>query len=313
VPRGRTARAGLHHERGGIGLVGRPADIAVIRRLQLKARRPVREYLAALESENSPVNPGQAPKAMSPFDPAAAWTTRGRHKVMFGYSLNYLIDLANAIIVDVEATPTRISKEVSAAETMIERTVARFALAPDHLVADVAYGTGAILGWLVERGIDPHIPVWDKSEVSANGKFPRAYFAYDHERDLYICGWQELKTSGTVHDGTTIKSSPSAATVLCVRSSGNARPAWSARSRATSIRMPATPPRHSCRPRPIGSHAPHGRRRSKSCLATPSIISRRCASDCAASVAPGTSSCSPPPSRISNAWQCTPRGRPHSP
>ena len=63
-----------------------------------------------------------------------------------GYSLNYLIDLANAIIVDVEATPTRISKEVNATETMIERTVARFALTPDHLAADVAYGTGAMLG-----------------------------------------------------------------------------------------------------------------------------------------------------------------------
>ena len=75
-----------------------------------KAQRPVREYLAALESQNSPVNPGQAPKALSPADPAAVWTTRGPHKVMLGYSLNYLIDFANAIIVDVEATPTRISK-----------------------------------------------------------------------------------------------------------------------------------------------------------------------------------------------------------
>ena len=121
-------------------------------------------------------------------------------------SLNYLIDLANAIIIDVEATPTRISKKVNATETMIERTVARFALEPDYLAADVAYGTGEMLGWLVGRGIDPHIPVWDQSEVSANGKFPRADFAYDHERDLYICpGGKELKTSGTIHDGTTIK------------------------------------------------------------------------------------------------------------
>jgi hypothetical protein len=54
------------------------------------------------------------------------------------------------------------------------RTVARFALEPDSLAADVAYGTGAILGWLVGRGIDLHIPVWDQSEVSANGKFARA-------------------------------------------------------------------------------------------------------------------------------------------
>ena len=166
----------------------------------------MRAYLAALDSEHAPANPERKPKALSPADPAAAWTTRGRHKVMFGYSLNYLIDLATAIIVDVEATPTRISKEVDATETMIERTVARFALAPDTLASDVAYGTGAMLGWLVGRGIDPHIPVWDQSEVSANGKFPRADFAYDHERDLYICpGGKELKTSGTVHDGTTIK------------------------------------------------------------------------------------------------------------
>jgi transposase len=171
-----------------------------------RASRPVREYLAALDGEHTPTNPERKPKALSPADPAAAWTTRGRHKVMFGYSLNYLIDLANAIIVDVEATPTRISKEVDATETMLERTVARFALAPDYLAADVAYGTGAMLGWLVGRGIEPHIPVWDQSEVSANGKFPRADFAYDHERDLYICpGGKELKTSGTVHDGTTIK------------------------------------------------------------------------------------------------------------
>src|SRR4030095_2034064 len=49
-------------------------------------------------------------------------------------------------------------------------------------------------------------PVWDQSEVSANGKFPHADFAYDQTRDLYTCpAGKELKTSGAVHDGTTIK------------------------------------------------------------------------------------------------------------
>ena len=47
---------------------------------------------------------------MSPTDPCAAWTVGGRHKVMFGYSLNYLMDMENTVILDVEATPTRISK-----------------------------------------------------------------------------------------------------------------------------------------------------------------------------------------------------------
>ena len=171
-----------------------------------RARRPVREYLVALESENPPTNPKQKPKAMSPSDPTAAWTTRGRHKVMFGYSLNYLIDMEGSVILDVEATPTRISKEVDATETMVARTQERFGLKPKHLAGDVAYGTGGMLGWLVGHDIDPHIPVWDQSEVSSKGKFPRSEFAYDKARDLYVCpGGKELKTSGTAHDGMTIK------------------------------------------------------------------------------------------------------------
>ena len=79
-----------------------------------RSSRPVSEYLVALESDSPPINPKQKPKAMSPSDPSAAWTARGRYKVMFGYSLNYLIDMENAVIVDVEATPTRIADLTSA-------------------------------------------------------------------------------------------------------------------------------------------------------------------------------------------------------
>ncbi len=162
-----------------------------------RAQRPIAEYLGALDGDTPPINRQRKPKAMSPTDPAAAWTTRGRHKVMFGYSLNYLIDLEHAVIVDVEATPTRISKEVDATETMIERVAERFALKPDHVAGDVAYGTAKMLGWLVERDIDPAAP---------DGKFTRDDFTYDRKRDLYICpAGKELKTSGTVVDGTAIK------------------------------------------------------------------------------------------------------------
>jgi len=156
-----------------------------------RASRPVREYLAALDGDTPPLNPRQKPKAMSPSDPAAAWTTRGRHKVMFGYSLNYLIDMDHAVIVDVEAT--RISKEVNATETMIERTRRRFGLRPGHLAGDVAYGTAGMLGWLVDHGIDPHIPVWDKGKRD-DGTFSRQDFHYDTQEDRYICpGGKELK------------------------------------------------------------------------------------------------------------------------
>ena len=167
--------------------------------------RPVQEYLNALESDNPPTNPKQKPKAMSPTDPTAAWTARGRNKIMFGYSLNYLIDMENAVIVDVEPTPTRISKEVEATQTMIERTEDRFGLKPDHIAGDVAYGTGKMLGWLVDHKIDPHIPVWDRSKRD-DGTFSRDDFIYDKERDLYVCpGGKSLKTTGTLHSDKTYR------------------------------------------------------------------------------------------------------------
>ena len=169
-----------------------------------RARRPIREYLAALDGADAPTNPERAPKALSPTDPCAAWTTRGRHKVMFGYSLNYLIDDDHAIVVDVEATPTRITKEVDAVETMIEHTEACLDLKPHHIAADVAYGTGEMLDWLIGHDIEPHIPIKDMSKRN-DGTFSREDFAFDAKRDVYICpGGKTLRTTGRVFVGNTL-------------------------------------------------------------------------------------------------------------
>ena len=91
-------------------------------------------------------------------------------------------------------------------ETMLERVQNRFALEPDRIAAVAAYGTAEMPGWLVEREIDPPIPVRDRSDVGADGTFARADFRYDRERDLHIRrGGKEQKTSGTVFDGTTLE------------------------------------------------------------------------------------------------------------
>jgi hypothetical protein len=114
------------------------------------------------------------------------------------------MDMEGSVILDVEATPTRISKEVDATETMIERTEERFDLKPEHLAGDVAYGTGGMLGWLVEHDIDPHIPVWDRSERD-DGTFMRTDFNYDKERDIYICSaGKSPTTTGRMSDGKTL-------------------------------------------------------------------------------------------------------------
>ncbi len=55
-----------------------------------------------------------------------------------------------------------------------------------RLAADTAYGAAPVLKWLMDRGIEPHIPVWDKSR-RADGTFSRPDFTYDKGRDFYIC------------------------------------------------------------------------------------------------------------------------------
>ena len=88
---------------------------------------------------------------------------------------------------DVEATPAIRQAEVTAAKRMIERTMDRFDLYPARLAGDSAYGSAEMLGWLVyEHGIEPHVPVFDKSARS-DGTFSRDDFTYDLERDVYVC------------------------------------------------------------------------------------------------------------------------------
>ena len=162
--------------------------------------RAVAEFLSSFDDEN-PDADRKVPKVISPTDPCAAWTAKANKRVQFGYGLNYMIDTAHAVIVDVEATPARTFDEVAATRTMIDRTETAFGLRPQRLAADTAYGTGRLIAWLLDRAIAPHIPVWERYPP-ADGMFSRSDFAYDAERDAYICpNGSLLKTTGTIHDG----------------------------------------------------------------------------------------------------------------
>ena len=84
------------------------------------------------------------PKFISPSDPAAQWTGALRGPAFFAYANNYLIDTANAVILDVEASRAIRQAEVGAARTMIDRTQDRLGLKPERLAADTAYGSAAV-------------------------------------------------------------------------------------------------------------------------------------------------------------------------
>ena len=156
---------------------------------QERQARPVREYLAALDAA-MPAAPDERepapPKYTSPTDPQAAWSIKhgpGR----FSYATNYLIDSETSVILDVEVTPARLGDEVEeATRTLVTRAADRFGFHPERLAADKAYGSAGLLRWLFERGIEPHVPLLDRTALT-QGKLPRSAFAYDATTDAYTC------------------------------------------------------------------------------------------------------------------------------
>ena len=169
--------ADANRQRGVSGDAGLPPEMA---------SRAIDEYLAVLDDAAFGGATPVVPKFLSPADPAARWTAADKGPAYFAYSTNYLIDLDHAVIVDVEATTAIRQAEVGAVRTMIERVSQRHDLQPGRLAADTAYGSAEMLDWLVNKRIEPHIPVIDKS-TRDDGTLARSDFTYDPAADTYSC------------------------------------------------------------------------------------------------------------------------------
>src|ERR1700757_4947698 len=178
-----------------------------------ESSRAVREYLAALDNARNEENGGddrglsgggnrrKPPKEVSLTDPQAAWVARKNTDPFFAYDANYLIGNKAGIIVDAEGTRANRIAEIAITETMIERVKSRFDIRPRRLAGDTVYGAVRLLKWLVNRGITPHIPVWDKSARS-DGTFSRSDFVFDPERNIYVCpGGAKLTSAGNIDQG----------------------------------------------------------------------------------------------------------------
>jgi hypothetical protein len=127
------------------------------------------------------------PKEISLSDPASRLTAAVGKPAFFGWAINYLIDVKNAVIMDVAATPAIRSAEVACAKVMIDRVEERFGVKPKRLIGDTAYGTGEMVAWMVEeKAIEPHVPLWDKGERD-DGTFSRSDFVFDADANTFTC------------------------------------------------------------------------------------------------------------------------------
>ena len=145
----------------------------------------VDEYLNSLD--RSIPEGGKVPMKVSQTDPASRWTADRSGATFYAYSTNYLIDIEAGIIMDTEGTPANRTFEVASTRTMMERVEERFEIKPKKLIGDTAYGSAALLGWLVEeQDITPHVPVMDKSEGKVE-LYGRTDFTWEAQADRYLC------------------------------------------------------------------------------------------------------------------------------
>lgn len=121
----------------------------------------MREYLDTLDDEAFGAATATKPKFTAHADPVSPWTAARKGPAFFAYSTNYLIDTDHSIIVDVDASRSNRTAEVSAMREMLDRTEERFGMKPDWIAADTAYGAADNLVWLrLNRKILPFIPVF---------------------------------------------------------------------------------------------------------------------------------------------------------
>jgi transposase len=274
------------------GAAGLPPDAA---------GRVVEEYLAVLDDAAFGAASEVTPKFIAPADPATRWTAAHRGPAFFAYSTNYLIDVDNAIIVDVEATTAIRQAEILAAKRMIERTIERFDLYPQRLIGDSAYGSAEMLNWLVDDcGIEPHVPVFDHSK-RADDTFSRDDFTYDHQDNVYVCpaGKKLVTTGRLVDDGTTLKYRASKYDCEPCPLKRRCCPGQPARRVPRSIYEGARDmARDIAKTEPTRPRAASAKR-SRCCSPTSNASSSSTAYDYAGQTVPATSSTSPPLPRTS--------------
>lgn len=162
-----------------------------------KVSRTVREYLADLarenpvsESEERPAPQSVAARYISTTDPDACWASKYGARSVPSYLGHYLIDNASCVILGMETTQARFRQETLAARRMLAHVKEQFGVCPESLGADKAYGSGEFLAWLLERNIQPHIPVIDRRHQTRR-HFTRDQFQYDPVKNIFRCPQNE--------------------------------------------------------------------------------------------------------------------------
>jgi transposase len=124
------------------------------------------------------------------------WTGNARK---LGYQTNYVVDGGKArIILSVLVTPGEVSENRPMLDLLF-RTAFRWKIRPHHVTADGKYGTAENIKAVEHWGIRAYLGLHEAGRRV--GFFRKSEFAYDAEKDLYVCpAGETLRALGQAED-----------------------------------------------------------------------------------------------------------------
>ena len=246
------------------------------------------------------------PKAISLTDPAAALSAK-HGPAAFAYGMNAMVDTGSGVILEVQAAPERFADEPIAVQRMVERLRDRHGATPGVLTADKAYGAGPFLAWLEDREIEAHVPLIDRRHQTG-GVLTQDAFVYDEATDTCTCPQSAILRRYGTNDASQRYRASRAATAGPAPSRRAARTARCAPCAARPMRRSASGSGPAKERRPSAVRCGCGRP-SSTCSATSNTTTGCGVSDCGASEAPTSSSCSRRRRETSDAWPGGPASR----
>ena len=135
----------------------------------------------------------------SRIDPDATpmrWSENARK---LGYQTNYVVDGGKArVILSVLVTPGEVGENRPMLDLLF-RSAFRWKLRPHHVTADGKYGTAENIRAVEHSGIRAYLMLHEAG--GRVGFFRKSEFAYDAEKDLYVCpAGQTLRALGDAED-----------------------------------------------------------------------------------------------------------------
>jgi transposase len=110
------------------------------------------------------------------------WSENARR---LGYQTNYVVDGAKArVILSVLVTPGEVSENRPMLDLLL-RSAFRWKLWPHHVTGDGKYGTAENIAAVERSGIRAYLALHEAGGRA--GFFRKSEFAYDTEKDIYVC------------------------------------------------------------------------------------------------------------------------------